>query len=123
MLFMAYFFNKRSLFFAGPFDTHHDHDVVEKSIKNKEKFTIMEESNRGIQIMLFSCMVIGALLVKKIRFFFVKCKKFMKSSKNIKSAKILSVILISMQNLSRDVYSYSYKSFIYLTSYSFVADI
>ena len=101
---MAYFFNKRSLFFAGPFDTHHDHDVVEKSIKNKEKFTIMEESNRGIQIMLFSCMVIGALLVKKIRFFFVKCKKFVKSSKNTKSAKILSDILISMQNLSRGMY-------------------
>ena len=67
---MAYFFNKRSLFFAGPFDTHHDHDVVEKSIKNKEKFTIMEESNRGIQIMLFSCMVIGALLVKNSIYFF-----------------------------------------------------
>ena len=71
---MAYFFNKRSLFFAGPFDTHHDHDVVEKSIKNKEKFTIMEESNRGIQIMLFSCMVIGALLVKKFDIFLIFVK-------------------------------------------------
>ena len=62
---------------------------------------------------------------KEIRFFFfVKCKKFVKSSKNTKSAKILSTTLISMQNLSRDVYSYSYESFIYLTpSYTFVANI
>ena len=84
---MAYFFNKRSLFFAGPFDTHHDHDVVEKSIKNKEKFTIMEESNRGIQIMLFSCMVIGALLVKKIRFFFCKVQKIREIFKKYKICK------------------------------------